>query len=112
MWNADSLENYGFTEDHNSFYADAVAVDLNEAGDSYTIKSAVNEACLVNLKVTRTAPGFYAGIDGTTYYGTDPKKPWGSMRHAFWPRCEAEGDRKSTRLNSSHHAISRMPSSA
>lgn len=31
------------------------------------------------------------GTNGTTNYGTDPKAPWGSMRHAFWPRANVEG---------------------
>ena len=31
---------------------------------------------------------------------------------ASWNTFDTRGDRKSTRLNSSHHAISRMPSSA
>ena len=31
---------------------------------------------------------------------------------SFWPRPAAARDRKSTRLNSSHRALSRMPSSA
>lgn len=64
---------------------------LNEEGNAYTIKSVVNEASIVNLTVTRTAPGFQVGKDGKTYYGTDPKHPWGSMRHTFWPRCKVEG---------------------
>lgn len=64
---------------------------LNEEGSAYTIKSVVNEASIVNLTVTRAAPGFQVGKDGKTYYGTDPKHPWGSMRHAFWPRCKVEG---------------------
>lgn len=50
-----------------------------------------DERALVNLKVTRAAPGFQAGKTGTSLYGTDLKNPWGSMRHAFWPRCSAEG---------------------
>lgn len=46
---------------------------------------------MVNLKVTRIAPGFQIGTDGKTYFGTDPEKPWGSMRHAFWPKNKLEG---------------------
>jgi hypothetical protein len=44
------------------------------------------------LKIIRTTPGFVAGKDGKTLYGTDPKNPWGSMKHAFWPRCSVEGE--------------------
>jgi hypothetical protein len=46
---------------------------------------------VVNIKITRTAPGFVAGKTGKTVYGTDPANPWGYIRHAFWPRCVAEG---------------------
>jgi hypothetical protein len=50
-----------------------------------------DERAIVNLKVTKKSPGFVAGKDGKTLYGTDLSNPWGSMRHAFWPRCEGEG---------------------
>jgi hypothetical protein len=91
LWSSDALENYGFDDARLCFYADGCAVDLSEDGTFYTIKSATNEASLVNLKITRTAPGFQAGEDGNSYFGTDPANPWGSMRHAFWPRCIVEG---------------------
>ena len=91
LWSSDPLENYGFDADQVSFFADSVAVTLAEDGASYTIKSAVNEASIVNLTVKRTAPGFQVGKDGTTYFGTDRDHPWGRMRHAFWPRCTVEG---------------------
>lgn len=74
-----------------SFGADNLALTLNEEGTAYTIKSAVNEDSLVNLTFTRQAPGLVIGKDGTSYFGTDPENPWGSMRHAFWPRCSVEG---------------------
>jgi hypothetical protein len=64
---------------------------MNEAGDVYTIKSARNDNCIVHLTITRAAPGVQAGKDGTTNFGTDPAKPWGTMRHAFWPRCTVTG---------------------
>lgn len=91
MWSSDALHNVDFSADKNNFYADNVAVELNSAGDSYTIKSMTNKSSIVNLTVTRTAPGFQVGTDGLTTYGTDAKKPWGSMRHAFWPKNKAEG---------------------
>lgn len=91
LFSSDSLDNYGFDDEKLSFYADGCAITLNEAGDSYTIKSATNEASIVNLTFTRVAPGFHVGKDGKSYFGTDPKHPWGSMRHAFWPRCNVEG---------------------
>ena len=74
-----------------SFGADNLALTLNEEGTAYTIKSAVNDNSLVNLTFTRVTPGFVVGNDGTSYYGTDPNNPWGSMHHAFWPRCAVEG---------------------
>ena len=74
-----------------SFYADGCAIDLSEDGRSYTVKSATNEASIVNLTISQACPGFQVGKDGKTYYGTDSKNPWGSMRHAFWPRCNVEG---------------------
>jgi Svf1-like C-terminal lipocalin-like domain/Svf1-like N-terminal lipocalin domain len=87
----DPLDNYGFDEEQTDFFADNVAFSLSEDGTSYTLKSARNENCIVNLTVTRTAPGFVVGTDGTTFYGTDLSNPWGSMRHAFWPRCTVTG---------------------
>ena len=50
-----------------------------------------NENSVVNLTVTKSAPGFHVGKDGKTLYGTDLSKPWGEMRHAFWPRGQASG---------------------
>ncbi|KAL6829843.1 oxidative stress survival, Svf1-like protein [Trichoderma camerunense] len=91
LWCSNPLSNVAFNEDKTSFYADDCAVELSEDGNSYTIKSMNDERALVNLKVTRAAPGFQAGKTGTSLYGTDLKNPWGSMRHAFWPRCSAEG---------------------
>lgn len=74
-----------------SIAGDNLSLTLNEEGTAYTLKSAVNEKSLVNITVTRTTPGFCAGKDGISNYGTDPANPWGSMRHAFWPRCKVEG---------------------
>lgn len=91
LWCSDPLHNYGFDDEKVSFYADNVAISLNEAGTEYSIKSAINENCIVNLTVQRISPGFQAGKNGTSYYGTDPKNPWGSMRHVFWPRCKVAG---------------------
>ena len=85
------MRNYGFDEPETGFFADNVALELNEAGDTYTIKSAANDNCIVNLTVTRKAPGFQVGSDGTSYFGTDPANPWAHMRHAFWPRCTVSG---------------------
>ena len=91
LWASDPVYNYGFDEKQHSFFADGVSVELSEDGTQYTIKAAVREDCMVDVKFTRTAPGFMGGKDGTTNYGTNPKEPWGSMHHHFWPRCSVEG---------------------
>jgi hypothetical protein len=91
IWSSDPLSNYGFDDEQVSFYADGVSIELSEDGTCYTIKSAINENTMVDVKITRSAPGFMGGKDGTSYYGTDPKAPWGTMRHAFWPRANVEG---------------------
>ena len=91
LFSSDALDNYGFDDEMLSFYADGCAITLNESGDSYSVKSATNEASIVNLTVSQAAPGFHVGKDGKSYFGTDPNYPWGSMRHAFWPRCNVEG---------------------
>ncbi|KAI1377646.1 oxidative stress survival, Svf1-like protein [Hypoxylon crocopeplum] len=91
LWSSTPLSHIEFSEDKNSFYATDCAVELSEDGTSYTIKSMNDPQAIVNLKVTKTAPGFVAGKDGKTLVGTDLSNPWGSMRHAFWPRCTAEG---------------------
>lgn len=85
------MSNYDFNEDKTSFYADDCAVELSEDGNSYTIKSMNDEKAIVNLKITKTAPGFKVGKTGATQYGTDLENPWGAISHAFWPRCVSEG---------------------
>ena len=90
-WHSDPLENHGFDATKRCFFADGCALDLNADASALTVKSARNERCLVDLTVTRTAPGFQVGKNGTTYFGTDLENPWGSMRHAFWPRCSVQG---------------------
>ncbi|ETS83027.1 Survival factor 1 [Pestalotiopsis fici W106-1] len=91
LWCSNPLNDHEFSDDKLNFYAKDCAVELSEDGNTYTIKSMNDQRCIVNLKITKVAPGFVAGKDGKTLYGTDLKNPWGSMRHAFWPRCVAEG---------------------
>jgi hypothetical protein len=91
LWSSDPLSNVDISDDKLNFYADSCAVELSEDGTTYTIKSMTNKKSIVDFKVKRIAPGFQIGRDGKSYYGTDPKAPWGSMRHAFWPRNTAEG---------------------
>ncbi|KAM5348137.1 hypothetical protein ACJ41O_007961 [Fusarium nematophilum] len=91
LWCSTPLNNQEFSEDMTGFYADDCALELSEDGTYYTIKSMNDERAIVNLKVTRSSPGFQAGTTGKTLYGTDLENPWGAMRHAFWPRCVSEG---------------------
>lgn len=66
-------------------------MELSADGTAYTIKSMTDPKSVVNMTVRQAAPGFVAGKDGKTLFGTDMKNPWGTMRHAFWPRSIAEG---------------------
>ncbi|KAK2624426.1 hypothetical protein QTJ16_006376 [Diplocarpon rosae] len=91
LWSSDQLTDVDFSDDQNSYYAQNLAVELSEDGNTYSIKSLTNEASVVNLTVTRSAPAFHVGKDGNTYFGTDPKAPWGRLRHAFWPRATGSG---------------------
>ncbi|KAL8952355.1 MAG: hypothetical protein Q9222_001735 [Ikaeria aurantiellina] len=91
LWSSDPLEGCGFDDRKLSFYADGCAISLNDDATSYSVKSATNEASIVNIKVSRSTPGFQVGSDGKSFFGTDPQHPWGSMRHVFWPRCRVEG---------------------
>ena len=91
LWSSDALSGVDISDDKFNFYADNVAIELSEDGTTYTIKSMTNQNSLVNLTFKRTAPGFTVGKDGTSYFGTDPAAPWGTIRHAFWPRNVVEG---------------------
>ncbi|KAK5004369.1 putative cell survival pathways protein [Elasticomyces elasticus] len=91
LWSSDPLDKHSFDENMCCFRAQGCSADLSQDGESYTIKSSTNRKSIVDLKVTKDAPGFVVGNDGTSYFGTDPQKPWGRMRHAFWPRCRVEG---------------------
>ncbi|KAK2595318.1 putative cell survival pathways protein [Conoideocrella luteorostrata] len=91
LWCSTPLNNFEFSEDKTACYADDCALELSPDGNEYTIKSMNDERSIVNLKITRTAPGFVVGKTGITKFGTDLENPWGTIRHAFWPRCAAEG---------------------
>ena len=91
LFSSDPLEKYGFDSSKINFHAQGCKVELSEKGNTYHISSTTNKKSVVDLKFTQTAPGFVVGKNGTSTFGTDPKKPWGSMRHAFWPRCKVEG---------------------
>lgn len=91
LFSSDPLEKYGVDKSKLNFHAKGCSVDLSEDGKTYHINSTTNKKSVVDLKFTQTAPGFVVGKNGFSTFGTDPKKPWGSMRHAFWPRCKVEG---------------------
>ncbi|OBA21662.1 oxidative stress survival, Svf1-like protein [Metschnikowia bicuspidata var. bicuspidata NRRL YB-4993] len=90
VWTSTALEN--FRTDGANFYADNLSIENSGANnDTYTLKLAVTEDSVVDLVVTRIVPGVVFGADGTTFYGDSLDEPWGSMRHAFWPRCAVTG---------------------
>ncbi|CAH0014496.1 unnamed protein product [Clonostachys rhizophaga] len=91
FWSSLPINDIRFSEDKTAIYAEGLSIELSENGKSYRIKTSVSEGTAVDLTVTRVSPGFHVGKDGTTLYGTDLENPWGSMRHAYWPRCVAEG---------------------
>ncbi|KUI68429.1 Survival factor 1 [Cytospora mali] len=91
LWSTTQLKDVDFSEDKCNFYAQDCAIELSADGTSYTIKSMADSNAVVNLTIKKTAPGFVCGKDGETLFGQDLSNPWGSMRHAFWPRCVAEG---------------------
>src|ERR1700753_1818183 len=91
LFATDALENHRFDQDMYNFYANNVSVELSPDGNTYTIKSSRSTKSIVDIKITKLVPGFVVGNDGTSYFGTNPEKPWGSIRHAFWPRCKVEG---------------------
>ncbi|KAH6880684.1 oxidative stress survival, Svf1-like protein [Thelonectria olida] len=91
LWSSTPLENVELSDDMTCFYADDCAVELSDDGEFYTIKSINDERAIINLKVSRVSPALHVGTSGTTYFGTDIENPWGTMRHAFWPRCVSEG---------------------
>ena len=58
LWCSTPLTEHFFSEDMTGFFANDCALELSEEGDCYAIKSMTDERALVNLKVTRSAPGF------------------------------------------------------
>ncbi|TVY68647.1 Survival factor 1 [Lachnellula suecica] len=92
LWSSDQMSDVDFSEDKNNIYAKDCAIELSADGNSYTIKSMTNAKSIVNITVTRSAPGFQVGKNGKSFYGTDPKAPWGYMVHKFWPRMKVVGD--------------------
>jgi hypothetical protein len=92
LWSSDELKNFEFDEGKFScFNGENMAVTLSEDGKEFRIKSMTNLHSIVDITFTRVGGGFVVGENGTTYYGTDLANPWGSMRHAFWPRATVKG---------------------
>lgn len=94
QWLADGLNNHRIDEKRTGFHAANLTVDLDAEGTMYRVSSQVNNENLVDFTIKRECPGFVAGENGTSFYGTDPNNPWGQMRHAFWPRCSVTGTMK------------------
>lgn len=91
VWTSTHLNDFKFGEKKASFAADGINIDLNEDLSVYHIVSNVNDQSIVDFTIAREAPGFKIGKDGVTKYGTDVNKPWGTMRHMFWPRTKISG---------------------
>jgi len=91
LWTSDNIANFSFSDDRLDFKGEACSMDLSADGKSYHIRSTANKKAVVDLTFTQTAPGFVVGKTGTSNFGTDPAKPWGRMRHVFWPRCQVSG---------------------
>jgi hypothetical protein len=91
LWCSTPLNNWDFNETKTAFFADDCAVEIGPDGESWSIKSMNDERAVINMTVHRVAPGIQIGKTGETLFGTDLSKPWGTMRHAFWPRCRGEG---------------------
>ncbi|KAK5674672.1 putative cell survival pathways protein [Elasticomyces elasticus] len=91
LWCSDNISNFEFSADKQNFKSQGCTMDISADGKSYHIKSTMNTKSVVDITFTQTAPGYKAGKNGTSTFGTDPKKPWGRMRHFAWPRCQVEG---------------------
>jgi len=91
LWVSTPLDHFRFDHDKHNFYADNCSLELSEDGTEYKVKSTTSKKATVDLTFKRAAPGFMAGKNGTSFFGEDPERPWGSMRHSFWPRCKVEG---------------------
>ena len=70
----------------------------------YALEQAVVSAQFIEPSAGEAAPVEFVSENG--YFRVDTEKGYGAMNFA------SEADRKSTRLNSSHRSLSRMPSSA
>ncbi|QIW94580.1 hypothetical protein AMS68_000098 [Peltaster fructicola] len=87
LWNTDVLSDFEFVNEQCDLVSGKCSIKL--VGQTYTIKSTVNEACTVDLSFSQLAPGFKVGRDGTSTFGA--KKANGKVKHTFWPRVKVEG---------------------
>jgi len=94
-WSAKTMSDYAFDPTFRSFFAgengEDFSIVLNEAGDSYHIKSRLDPEVLVDVTIDRKVAGFKVGKDAKTNYGDDHANPWGCIRHIFWPKNSASG---------------------
>ncbi|KAF2859293.1 oxidative stress survival, Svf1-like protein [Piedraia hortae CBS 480.64] len=92
LWVSDNLSDFSFSQDKQTFTSkQGVELALSPDGEMYSFRAKSSNGVKVDLSFKRAAEGFMVGKDGTTYFGTDPKKPWGRMTHLFWPVCAVEG---------------------
>jgi hypothetical protein len=89
-WSTVPLQNFVFENQKRNLKAENFKITLSDSGDCFFITCTDPETTL-NIKISRTAPGFKIGKDGRTNFGQDPKDPWGFIRHIFWPTAKAEG---------------------
>jgi len=91
VWSSTNLEQAHISNDKKSFTADRVSLVLSPDEKTYTLGTAVSRSAILDVVFKRDAPSFKIGKDGTTFFGTDIEKPWGSMKHFFWPRVKTSG---------------------
>ncbi|KAK9474198.1 oxidative stress survival, Svf1-like protein [Dipodascopsis tothii] len=92
VWTSTHLNDFSIKDDRKvDFSADDLKITLSKDLKEYTIVSNVNKESQIDIKIAQEAPGFKIGPDGLTKYGTEVDKPWGTMRHMFWPRATVSG---------------------
>ncbi|EPX73672.1 Svf1 family protein Svf1 [Schizosaccharomyces octosporus yFS286] len=91
LWTSTNLDQFSFENNRTCFRAANISIDL-EGDSTYRIRSSVNMDSIIDIVVHQESPPFKIGETGTSNYGTDPTKPWASMKHVFWPRIRVEGN--------------------
>ncbi|CAB37424.1 ER to Golgi ceramide transport protein, lipocalin superfamily Svf1 [Schizosaccharomyces pombe] len=90
LWTSTNMDQFSFENDKTSFVAKNCSVVLEDQ-KRYRIRASINMDSIIDITVHQDAPPFKIGEDGNSTYGTDPSKPWASMKHTFWPRTRVEG---------------------